>query len=250
MVRQRFHLFGHAFPGDRLRGLDDAGMQRASPFLEQRFVGHLLGEGVPEGILPLGEQARLIEKLGPLKLCQTAVQHLRGAVGNSLERGQGHLMAHDRRRLEEVFGLWGQAVDACRQHGLDGGRHLNARKIPGQTVGPWRADQPLGLHQRPHRLLQKERVPGCPFDQERRERRQARVIPQQRLQEGVGAGRGQWIEAELCVVSLAAPAVMVFRAVVDQEYEGGRRQALDTCSRSSSVSTRPVTLARTVRVSS
>ena len=28
-------------------------------------------------------------------------------------------MANDRRRLEQVFGLQGQAVDAGRQHGLD-----------------------------------------------------------------------------------------------------------------------------------
>jgi hypothetical protein len=79
-------------------------------------------------------------------------------------------MANDRRRLEQMFDLQGQAVDACRQHGLDSGGHLNGREVPGHTVGPWRADQDLGLHQRPHRLLQKEGVPGRPFDQELLER--------------------------------------------------------------------------------
>ena len=101
-------------------------------------------------------------------------------------------MANDRRRLEQVFGLQGQAVDAGRQHGLDGG-HLNGRES--QTVGPWRADQHLGLHQRPHRLFQKEGVPGRSFDQELLERRQVGVMPQQRLQQGVGARWRQRIEA-------------------------------------------------------
>jgi hypothetical protein len=171
MVGQRFHLLGHAFPGERLHGADEAAMQCPSPFLEQRFVGHLLGEGVLEGVLPLGEEARLVEELGPLELGQIAVQRLLREVGDGLEQGQGHLVADDRGRLEEVFALRRQAVDPCRQHGLDGGRHLNAREVTGQPVGPRRADQHLGLHQRPHRFLQKEWVARRPFDQKRRERR-------------------------------------------------------------------------------
>ena len=59
------------------------------------------------------------------------------------------------------------------------------------------------------------------------ERRQAGVVPQQGLQELVGARRRQRVEPQLRVVGLAAPAVLVLRAVVDQEQEPGRRQALD-----------------------
>ena len=46
------------------------------PLLEEAAVGHLVREGVLKGILPLREQARLIEELGPLELRQTAVQRL------------------------------------------------------------------------------------------------------------------------------------------------------------------------------
>ena len=35
MVGQPFHLLGHPVPGERLQGLDDAGMQRPPPLLEQ-----------------------------------------------------------------------------------------------------------------------------------------------------------------------------------------------------------------------
>ena len=51
MMGQAFDLLGHPLPSERLQGLDNAGMQRAPPLLEQRLVGHLLGEGVLEGVL-------------------------------------------------------------------------------------------------------------------------------------------------------------------------------------------------------
>ena len=56
---------------------------------------------------------------------------------------------------------------------------------------------------------------------------QAGVVPQQGLQECLGARRRQRVEPQLRVVGLAAPAVLVLRAVVDQQQEPGRRQALD-----------------------
>jgi hypothetical protein len=43
------------------------------PLLEETAVGHLVGEGVLESVLPLGEQARLVEELGPLELRQAAM---------------------------------------------------------------------------------------------------------------------------------------------------------------------------------
>ena len=60
-----------------------------------------------------------------------------------------------------------------------------------------------------------------------RQRCQARIIPQQGLEERLGARRRQGIEPQLRVVGLAAPAVLVLRAIVDQQQEPGRRQALD-----------------------
>ena len=63
----------------------------ASPLLEETAVGHLVGQGVLEGVFPLGEQARLVEELGPLELRQAAVQRLLREVGNGLQQGQGYL---------------------------------------------------------------------------------------------------------------------------------------------------------------
>ena len=107
MVGQPFDLLGHPVPGERLQGLDDAGVQRPPPLLEETAVGHLVGQGVLEGVLELGEQLRLVEELGRLQVRQAVVQGLLGQLGNGLEQGQGHLRANDGGGLEEALLLGG-----------------------------------------------------------------------------------------------------------------------------------------------
>ena len=97
----------------------------------------------------------------------------------------------------------------------------------GQAIGPRLADQHPGLHQGPHALLQEEGIALGALDQELLERRQAGIVPQQGLQQCLGARGRQRVEPELGVVGLAAPAVLVLRAVVDQQQQAGRGQALD-----------------------
>ena len=53
------------------------------------------------------------------------------------------------------------------------------------------------------------------------------VVPHERLEEGVSARRRQRVEPQLGVGGLAAPAVLVLRAVVDQHEALGGREALD-----------------------
>jgi hypothetical protein len=63
----------------------------------------------------------------------------------------------------------------------------------------------------------KKGLPWVRADQERCEQCEARIVPQQCLEELVGAGGGQRVEPELRIGGLAAPSVLVLRAVVDQE---------------------------------
>ena len=86
MVRQAFDLLGHPVPGERLQGLDDAGMQHPPPLLQEAAVGHLVRQGVLEGVFVLGEQARLVEELGRLQVRQAAVQRRLGQLGNGLQQ--------------------------------------------------------------------------------------------------------------------------------------------------------------------
>ena len=78
-----------------------------------------------------------------------------------------------------------------------------------------------------HALLQEEGIAFGACDQERLERCQTGVVPQERLQQLVRARRRQRVEPELGVEGLAAPAVLILGAVVDQEQEAGGGQALD-----------------------
>ena len=73
MVGQAFDLLGPR-SGERLEGLDDAGMQRPPPLQEETAIGHLVGEGMLEGVGRLGEQTCLVEELRRLEVGQAAVQ--------------------------------------------------------------------------------------------------------------------------------------------------------------------------------
>jgi len=77
-VREPFHLLDDSVPRYLFQHLDNAGMQHPPPLLQETTIGHFVGEGMFEGILSLGEQARLIEKLRRLELRQTTLAHLLG----------------------------------------------------------------------------------------------------------------------------------------------------------------------------
>jgi len=73
MVRQALHLLGHPLGYQRLQGLDHARVQHPPPLLQEAAIGHLMRQGVLEGVFLLGEQAGLIEKLGSLQVGQPTV---------------------------------------------------------------------------------------------------------------------------------------------------------------------------------
>jgi hypothetical protein len=92
--------------------------------MKQTCVGHLMREGVLEGVGALGKQAGLVEKLRRLQLRQAAVQRLVGRVGDGVQQRPGYLGADDRSGLQQAFVLRRQPVDARRQQRLHRGRHL------------------------------------------------------------------------------------------------------------------------------
>ena len=66
VVRQAFDLLSPPLGRQRLKGLDNARVQEAPPLQQEAVVGHLVREGMLEGIDPLGDKARLVEELGRL----------------------------------------------------------------------------------------------------------------------------------------------------------------------------------------
>ena len=71
-------------PGEPLEGVDDAGVQHPPPLLQEAAVGHFVGEGMLEGVLGLGDEARLVEELAGLQARQPVLQDVLRELGNSL----------------------------------------------------------------------------------------------------------------------------------------------------------------------
>jgi hypothetical protein len=70
-------------------------MELPPPLLQERLVGHLLGEGVLERIRNLGDMARLVEELAGLQAGEAQPERLLGPLGDGLQERQGHLGADD-----------------------------------------------------------------------------------------------------------------------------------------------------------
>ena len=77
-------------------------------------------ERVPEGVDQLRNKARLVEKIGCLKMPQGPVQCLHRQFDKSLEEWYGYFGADDGSGLEETLLFSGEAVDTRHQHGPDG----------------------------------------------------------------------------------------------------------------------------------
>ena len=100
---------------------------------------------------------------------------------------------------------------------MSSGRYLDGLEGLRQAIGAWLPRKHAGLDQGAHTLLQEEGVALGAGDEELRERHQTGIVSPQGLEDFHRAGGRQRIEPQLRVIGLAAPAVLVFRAVVDQQ---------------------------------
>ena len=63
MLGQPFNVLCQPVPSELFQGLDDTGVVRPPPLLQEAPVGDLVCQRVLEGVFRLGEQPCLIEKL-------------------------------------------------------------------------------------------------------------------------------------------------------------------------------------------
>ena len=84
MVRQALDLLGQPVGREPLQGLHNAGVQRPPTLLEEAAAGHLVGEGVLEGVAALGKQAGLLEELRRLQLRQASAMACSSGQGTSV----------------------------------------------------------------------------------------------------------------------------------------------------------------------
>src|SRR5262249_2617217 len=72
MVGEMIDLLGEAIRVGLLDSVDDPRVEEASTFLEQATVCDLVGQGVLERVLEIGEEAPLVQELGRLKVREVA----------------------------------------------------------------------------------------------------------------------------------------------------------------------------------
>jgi hypothetical protein len=83
------------------------------------------------------------------------------------------------------------------------------------------------FHERPDAFLQEEGVTLGLRDQELLQWLEVGRAAEQGLEELFGALGRQGVDAKLAIVRLAAPAVLVIRAVSDEEQDAQSREAFD-----------------------
>jgi len=57
---EAFDLLCHPIPSEGFRCLNNPGMEHPPPHQQEAAVGDLMGEGMFEGVLVLGKEARLV----------------------------------------------------------------------------------------------------------------------------------------------------------------------------------------------
>src|SRR3990172_666671 len=177
VVGQPFHMLDQAVGKESLNRLDDPRVEGPAPLLEQAPVGHLVGEGVLEGVLEVGKEARLVEELARLEMAETPAKLLLRKLGDHLEEGKRYILAHDRGSLEQPLVLGRQAIDPGRKDRLDRGRHLDRGKRGSQREGASLPAEDSRLRQGPNALLQEEGIPPGAIDQKPLQGLEARVAP-------------------------------------------------------------------------
>ena len=183
VMGEALDLLGEPIAVETLHGLGDPSVEVTAPAREEAPIGHLMGERVLERVLEVGEEARLVDKLGRLKVSQLTTERLLVLVRDSLEESEGKVLPDDRGNLEEPLLIGRQAVDARGQDGLHRAGHVDGGQVARQLVGASRARQRARLDQRSYTLLEEKRIALGSPDQEALERVQAGVAPEEYLEQ-------------------------------------------------------------------
>ena len=142
-----------------------------------------------EGVLEIGEEGGLVEKLGGSEMRELAAQCLLGHLGERLQERERHLRADDRGALKETLLVGRQPVDAGGENGLDGGRDLNGGGRVREAIGAGITQKNLGLDQRPDALLKEERIAVGTGDEDPLEWFELGTRTQERVEQLRGAVR-------------------------------------------------------------
>ena len=228
VMGQPLDLLGEPVGREPLDRLDDAGVEGAPPVLEQAPVGHLVRQRVLERVLEVRKEPRLVEELGGLEVGEAAAERLLRHVGDGLEQRERHVLADDGGRPAAAACPRARA-GRCGRPGSPGPSPGSAASAMPSPAGRRHARPPGPSVSTSVRTLssRKKGLPSVRSISRRLSGSKPRVVPEQGVEQLFGALGRQGVDAELPVVGLAAPGVLVLRSVVHEEQQAGGRQALD-----------------------
>jgi hypothetical protein len=76
VIRQPLRVLDETARIVALHDYNESRMELATAILEDAAIGDFVGEGVLKGVLEVGEEARLVEEFGGLKVGQMAAQRI------------------------------------------------------------------------------------------------------------------------------------------------------------------------------
>ena len=170
----------------RLQSGDDARVECAPPSERQARKRNLVREGMPERVLQLRKQSRLMEELAGLQARQPLGDRVRRCVGDRLEQRTRHVLADGGGRLQQDLLSRGKPVDAGREHGKYRRGHVRDVGQMRHVVVAARAGQCAALDEIAHAFLEEKRIPSGALGEHRLHGGQRRRGSQQPVQKSAG----------------------------------------------------------------
>ena len=134
MVSEPLDVLGEPTRIEAFDGTNDTAVELRAPVLEHGPVRHVVSQRVLERVLGIGREARLVEELCRIQARESALHVLFSGVRHGVQQREGHVLADDRRRLEQQLVLSREPLDPGRQDHLHGRRDLDRLDRPGQTI--------------------------------------------------------------------------------------------------------------------
>jgi hypothetical protein len=147
-------------PVDGEQGARDGRVGSAPAIQQLGAVGHLLREGMPEGVVfrRLGGT----EEVGGREALERRGELGRGQIDHRAQQLEGHVVPDHRRGLEHVLVALPEPIDARREDGLNGLGQRDLLDGGGQPVGAAFSLQHAPLDEGANHLLDEERVAASP----------------------------------------------------------------------------------------
>jgi hypothetical protein len=192
------------------------GVEPGAALGQERPVGNLLRQGMPEAVFHDAHSRSLLEELGGTQRTQHVGEVLRRLGGHGGEDRLGERPSDHRGHLERRLLPLGKPVDTGGRRRLHGGRHPHVAQRAREPGGAGCTVEGPILHQGAHQLLDEERIAAGALDDVGQQGGEGRVGPEEIAQELADRAGPQGGDRKLAVIRLTHPVRRELRPEVGQ----------------------------------